>query len=80
MKLLETEWVNYRNAVIPRDAGSAQLTESRRCFYAGAWALYALMMNRMEGVAEPTDGDMNLMASLDAEMREFTARVTKGWA
>jgi len=80
MKLLETEWINYRNAVIPAAAGSAQLTESRRAFFAGAWAIYALIMNRLEAGTEETPADLKLMASLDSEMREFNARVKKGWA
>lgn len=80
MKLLETEWINYRNAVIPKDAGSVQLMESRRAFFGGAWALYSLIMNSLDPGHEPTEADLALMAALDREMREFKERVTKGWA
>jgi hypothetical protein len=80
MKLLETEWIGFRNAAIPKDAGSTQLTEMRRAFFAGAWAIYSLMMNSLEPDKEPTDGDLRMMAALDAEMREFASRVKKGWA
>jgi hypothetical protein len=80
VKLLETKFINYRNAIIPKDAGSIQLQESRRAFYAGAWALYSLMMNHLESGTEETPNDLALMAKLDAEMREFKDRVVKGWA
>ena len=80
MKLLETEWINYRNAVVPRDAGSTQLTESRRAFYAGAWAFYSLLMHSLEPGLEDTPNDLALMEKLDAEMREFQSRVAKGHA
>lgn len=80
MKLLETEWANFRNVTIPKDAGSVQLQECRRSFFAGAWALYMLQMNRFTEDHEPTDADLKLMAALDAEMREFADRVKKGWA
>ena len=81
MKLLETEWITYRNAVIPNNASSTQLSESRRAFYAGAWALYSLMMNNFEhGTEDETPKDLELMAKLDGEMRDFKERVVKGWA
>jgi len=80
VKLIETEWMNYRNAVIPKAAGSAQLQESRRAFYAGAWAFYSLLMRSLEPGTTETAQDLELMAKLDAEMREFRERVEKGLA
>ena len=80
MKLLETEWTNYRIAVIPKDAPSVQLSESRRAFYAGAWALYTLLMDSLEPGTDETPPDLSLMASLDREMREFQVRVATGAA
>lgn len=80
MKLLETEWIRFRNSAIPKDAPGIQLTEMRRGFFAGAWALYALMINRFDTDKEPSEADLKLMAALDAEMREFGERVKKGWA
>lgn len=80
MKLLETEWVQYRNAVIPKDAHSTQLMESRRCFYAGAWAFYSIMMNNFEPGIDDTPKDLQLMEKLDYEIREFRNRVVNGTA
>ena len=80
MKLLETEWINYRNGAIHKDASSVQLQESRRAFYAGAWALYCVIMNNLSPGDEAEPTDTRLMEKLDAEMREFRDRVVKGWA
>ena len=80
MKLIETEWMNYRNAVIPKNASSTQLQECRRAFFAGAWAYYSLLMNSLEPGTDETPQDMALMEKLDAEMREFKDRVVKGHA
>ena len=80
MKLIETEWDDYRRKVIPADAPSVQTTECRRAFYAGSWAFYALVMNNLDAGSEPTEKDLAVMARLDAEMREFGERVKKGWA
>jgi len=80
LKLLETEWINYRNDVISKDAGSTQLQESRRAFFAGAWAFYSLILNQLEPGLEDTPNDLKLMEKLDAEMREFRERVIKGYA
>jgi hypothetical protein len=80
MKLIETEWQNYRRKVIPVHAAQVQLIESRRAFFAGAWAYYSLVMEHMTPDKEPTDADMKFMAQLDAEMRAFGERVKRGEA
>jgi hypothetical protein len=71
VKIIETEWQDYRRKVIPLHASEIQLQESRRAFFAGAWAYYALVMHRLDPGAEPTDADMKFMEDLDREMREF---------
>ena len=80
MKLIETEWLKYRDAVIPKAAGATQLLETRRAFYAGAWAFYSLLMNSLEPGTDETPKDLELMAKLDAEMREFRRAVETGRA
>lgn len=80
MKLLETEWITYRNAVIPKEASAVQLTESRRMFYAGAWSIYQLIMNRLDPGVEATDADLTFMSKLHDEMVEFKERVKRGHA
>lgn len=80
MKLLETQWMSYRNAVLGKDALLIQLRESRRAFYAGSWAFYSLLMNSLEPGTDETPKDLELMAALDGEMREFQKRVVRGEA
>ena len=80
MKLLETEWMTYRNKVLPKNAGEVQITESRRAFFGGAWAIYALMMNALEEGTEATPADVRLMEKLHNEMVEFHNRMVKGHA
>lgn len=36
---LHAMWQEYRGRVVPRDAPPVQLQETRRSFYAGAWAV-----------------------------------------
>jgi hypothetical protein len=80
MKLIETQWNEFRRKVLPKEAGDVQLTEMRRAFFAGAWAYYSLVMSILDVGEEATARDLDIMAALDAEMREFAERVKKGWA
>jgi hypothetical protein len=80
MKLIETQWHEFRRRVMPKDAGDVQLIEMRRAFFAGAWAYYALVMNVLDVGEEATARDLEIMAALDAEMREFAERVKRGEA
>lgn len=78
MKLLETEWDKYREAVIPKNAPQVQLTDMKGAFYAGAWALYTLIMSGLDGGSGETANDLALLAKLDAEMRDFNEREARG--
>jgi hypothetical protein len=80
MKLIETQWGEFRRKVIPKDAGDVQLIEMRRAFYAGAWAYYSLVMNVLDPGTKVTARDLDIMAALDAELREFAERVERGQA
>jgi len=79
MKLLETQWVSYRNQVLPKQAPPIQVQECRRAFYAGACAYQHLAMMLGEdqaGTATVTER----LKKLNEEIHEFTARVLKEWA
>lgn len=71
MRRLESEWASYRAAVVPKDAGGIQVEETRRAFYAGAAALYSVVMRMLEPGAEATDQDVLNMAELNVELLEF---------
>jgi len=49
--------------------------ETRRAFYAGAQALMGIVMNSLSPDSEPTEEDVAVMEDLDAELREFVAKV-----
>ena len=73
---LEKSWQDYFTTVLkPAGAGSIQVIETRRAFYAGAQALLAAMVRSMGPGLEPTDADMQMMDDLDAELLEFTKAV-----
>ena len=81
MKHLEAQWTSYYEAVIPFGAPVVQVVESRRAFYAGAWALYSIIMNGLDAKSQDeTPRDLELMATLDREMRDFNEDVRKGRA
>lgn len=70
-RLISKGWDNYRSMVIPADAGEVQLKESRQAFLAGAAVLFATLMRVLDADEEPTEGDMQIMADLQAEIDEF---------
>jgi len=80
MRLIEGQWAQFREKVISANASDIQLREMRRAFYAGAWAYYALVMNRLNPTSEPTGDDIQLLAGLDDEMREFGESILRGEA
>jgi len=72
-KIIEAEWDLFRKEILRREnTGPAQLRDARHAFYAGAWAMYALLVNRPDTEA--------MLAAVDGEMREFAARLEKGEA
>lgn len=80
-RILE-QWNQFREKVISPAAPTIQVSEMRRAFYAGAWALYSIQMNDLQ----PTDpdvvtvDDLRMMSELDAELTAFNAKVKAGQA
>ena len=52
----------------------------RRAFYAGAWAIYSIQMNALGPGDDATNEDLQMMADLDREMREFAKSIEQGRA
>jgi hypothetical protein len=67
---LKMLWASYRQDVIPKDAHLVQIQESRRAFMAG---------NVSEG-DDVQQSDMDLMASIDAELKQFNRDIQEGRA
>ena len=70
-RYIEIGWNSYRAKVVPGDASDVQLTETRQAFFAGAAVLFEGIMAGLDNTAEPTDGDMQRMADIQAEIDEF---------
>lgn len=70
-KRIATLFEGYRDMVIPADAGPVQVNECRQAFFAGATALFTLMMHSVEDGDEVTENEMATMEEIDAELREF---------
>ena len=70
-KLIEAGWVTYLHKVMPKGAGSVQIEETRRAFFAGAQHLFGSIMSMLEPGAEPTENDLKRMDHIDAELKAF---------
>lgn len=78
--LLEAHFEDLIRMTGLTEAHPVQLRESKKMFYAGAWALYCLLLKSFKGNAKPTAKDVKLIKQLDAEMREFAQSVARGEA
>jgi len=78
--LLESQWQEYRSKVISKRAPEVQVTESKRAFFAGAWAFYAVLMNNVGPEPQETREDLSLMEGLHTEMVAFAEACKAGKA
>lgn len=70
-KLIESGWVSLRLAALPDDAPAAQLRTMRQIFFAGAQHLYGSIMASLDPGQDATDGDLDRMAKIHAELEAF---------
>jgi hypothetical protein len=76
---IDHEWKSFSSACF-RDISEQQYIDLRRTFYAGAAALYGLLMQRLDGGDEVTEHDIEMMHRLREEMRRFNEDVKAGIA
>ena len=69
-------FLTYRSEVIPQDAPPVQIEECRRAFFAGAVALYLLVLAGLSPNPGVTPEDMSFMADVDAELTACLKSVT----
>ena len=80
MLKIEEQFKSYQEKVIPAGASAAQLTETRRAFYAGAAALMAFLkaIGESDRISE-SEGEA-MLVEIDQELLEFSERVKRGAA
>lgn len=76
---IERQWSEYLR-VLPRQASSVQVMESKRAFFAGANALLSEIVTMLDPGLEPTEGDLKKMDEIAAELNDFVGRVKAGQA
>lgn len=81
-QFIEKSWRTFRDEVGLADAPEVQRTEMRRAFYAGAHALFGLMV----GISDPgtgpdaTEMELDLVDGILDEIRAFQREVAEGRA
>jgi len=80
-KTFAETWEEFNQLIlVPVRAGTTQVTETRRAFYAGGWAFYALVMEMLDADREPTAKDLFKMEALHKEFLAFHKLVREGKA
>ena len=78
---LEEQWNDLRAKAIPRDAPARQLIEMRRAFFCGAEAFFRIQLAAYdESTPEPTPADLQVLSDLEAEIKDFVAKLKAGVA
>ena len=68
---MAAQWASYLERVLPVNAPPVQKRETQRAFYAGAAALFGVIMRELEPGEEPTEADLRAMDEIAAELKEF---------
>lgn len=74
MRTMREEWEDYRQRIVPKDAHPIQIQETRRAFYAGAWAYRSVNIETVvAGLSE--EACKQVLVGLDEELKAFAASV-----
>jgi hypothetical protein len=76
-KYLEPGWKDFERRCVHEDAGDVQRRSMRQAFYAGALVVFATLESQVSQGDEITDADMDLMATIDAELRAFATELKR---
>lgn len=77
-RLIENGWRSYAEHVLPAGASPIQKQETRRAFYAGAGLLFEALTNAVGPDDVSEDAGMDIMESVDAEIKAFLLDVKAG--
>lgn len=80
MRTIADQWASYdREVLLPAAVGEVQRTETRRAFYAGASALFALVSGLgIDDISEDQGADE--LEVLSQELQAFGEAIGKGMA
>src|SRR5512142_1070958 len=70
-KLIETGFMSFQKFCIPPDAPHQQIVMMRMAFFAGAQHLFGSIMSVLDPEIEPTEEDLKVMDSINAELAKF---------
>jgi hypothetical protein len=80
MNHIEKIWREFEQRCVPAAAAQVQRREMRRSFYAGASALFSLVMRELSPGPDCEPADERLMDDLSREMRQFEQDVRQNRA
>lgn len=73
---IQQEWEIFRDMVVPKDAGEAQIADMRNAFYAGAGMMFALVKEATDLPNE--DAACAVLESLTEECVSFGVQMMIG--
>jgi len=79
-KLIDAGWRSYAEHVLPAGAPKVQTQETKRAFYAGAGILFDALTTAIGPDSVSEEEGMDIMRSVDAEIKAFLRDVKSGRA
>lgn len=70
-KYVQKAWNSYRKGVVPFNASTAQVADTKDAFYAGALILYQGIMVGFDKGKEVTDNDEKMFDDIHEELKQF---------
>lgn len=77
MNTIQSSWESYQSQVIPKDAPTVQITETRRAFYAGCQTILGIMY----GIGDASiseDAGVEMIETLHQECQLFLSGIKGG--
>lgn len=74
---VEAAWQTFR-VIIPIRAPREQKQEMKKAFFAGAFAMFAELVNGVDDAPDITPSDMSMMDEIDAELEAFKLAMKNG--
>ena len=75
---IETMWLDFNAHVMPVDAGPNQIRDMRRAFWSGCFGMFIELQRMMDSGPGETEDDLRRMSLVDAELKDYMARLKAG--